>query len=263
MMAGAADMGRNGRLQGKVALITGTGGSIGRACAESFAKEGAKVIGCDIDIESAEETLQTVVDSGGEMISVQPCDLIDPEQVSRLIAKAVDAYGRLDVLLNNAAKTWFEWIPDMTYELWRKTFESELDSVFLLCREAWPHLTKNEGASIINMGAASAKRCYEMLPALAHMPAKAGVLAMTKHLAMEGAPFNLRVNSISPGPVLTKQTVGLVEDKEWLDGILGELMIKRLGQPEDIAPAAVFLASDEASWITGMDLAIDGGSTAM
>jgi NAD(P)-dependent dehydrogenase (short-subunit alcohol dehydrogenase family) len=251
-----------GRLSGKVAVITGTGGSIGRASAQLFAKAGAKVVGCDINAESAEETLKMVQDAGGEMISVQPCDLTKQADVSALIQKAIDAYGQVNILFNNAGMAWFAWIQDMTYEDWRKTLDIELDALFLLCKEAWPHLIKHEGGSIINMGSVSGKQAYEVLPGFAHMAAKGGVIAMTKQLAMEGGAHGLRANSISPGTVYTNQTKHLAENKEWMDAMLSKLMIKRLGQPEDVAQAAVFLASDESSWVTGTDFAIDGGSTA-
>ena len=261
-MAEASNRIQVGRLSGKIAVITGTGGSIGRASAQLFAKEGAKVVGCDLNAESAEETLRMVTDAGGDMISVQPCDLTKQSEVTSLIQKAIDDYGQINILFNNAGMAWFAWIHDMTYEEWRKTMDIELDALFLLCKEAWPHLIKHEGASIINMGSVSGKQSYEVLPGLAHMAAKGGVIAMTKQLAMEGGAHNLRANSISPGTVYTNQTKQLAENKDWLDRMLSKLMIKRLGQPEDIAQAAVFLASNESSWVTGADFAIDGGSMA-
>lgn len=261
-MTEASDQAQFRRLSGKVAVITGSGGSIGRASAQLFAQAGAKVVGCDLNTETAEETLSLVTDAGGEMISVQPCDLTKPTEVSAVIQKAVDEYGQINVLFNNAGMAWFSWIQDMTFEDWRKTLEIELDALFLLCSEAWPHLIKHEGASIINMGSVSGKQAYEVLPGLAHMAAKGGVIAMTKQLAFEGGAHGLRANSISPGTVYTNQTKHLAENKEWLDAMLSKLMIKRLGQPEDIAQAAVFLASDESSWVTGADFAIDGGSMA-
>ncbi len=261
-MAEASDKTQFGRLSGKIVVITGTGGSIGRVSAQLFTKAGAKVVGCDLNAEWAQETLRIVTDAGGEMISVQPCDLTKQTDVSSLIQKAIDEYGQINILLNNAGMAWFEWIHDMTYEVWRKTLEIELDALFLICKEAWPHLIKREGASIINIGSVSGKQAYEVLPGLAHMAAKGGVIAMTKQLAMEGGAHNLRANSISPGTVYTNQTKHLAENKEWMDRMLSKLMIKRLGQPEDVAQAAVFLASDESSWVTGADFAIDGGSMA-
>ena len=261
-MAEASSQIQSDRLSGKVAVITGTGGSIGRASAQLFTQAGAKVVGCDLNAESGEETLRMVRDAGGEMISVQPCDLTKQTAVSGLIQTAIDEYGQINILFNNAGMAWFEWIQDMTFEVWRKTLDIELDALFLLCKEAWPHLIKHEGASIINVGSVSGKQAYEVLPGLAHMAAKGGVIAMTKQLAMEGGEHNLRANSISPGTVYTNQTKHLAENKEWMDTMLSKLMIKRLGQPEDIAQAAVFLASDESSWVTGADFAIDGGSMA-
>lgn len=252
----------NGRLQGKIAIITGAGGSIGRASAYLFAMEGAKVVGCDLNVESAEETLKMVTEAGGNMISVHPCDITKQEDVSALIRKTVETYGQINVLFNNAGTAWFNWIAELTYEEWRKTLAIELDAIFLMCKEVWPHLIKNDGASIINMGSVSGKQAYEVLPGLAHMAAKGGVIAMTKQLAMEGGAHNLRANTLSPGTVYTNQTKELAENKDWHDAMLAKLMIKRLGQPEDIAQAALFLASDESSWVTAADFPIDGGTTA-
>jgi NAD(P)-dependent dehydrogenase (short-subunit alcohol dehydrogenase family) len=250
------------RLKNKVAIITGTAGGQGRAAAKLFAAEGAKVVGCDIKAEEAEETVEMVKAAGGEMISMHPCDLTDPGQIKALVDLAVDNHGGIDVLYNNAAMAYFGWVEDITYETWSATIQQELDVAFRICKEAWPHLVARGGGSIINVGSVSGKIVYEVLPGLAHSAAKGGVIAMTRQLAMEGGQHGIRANTISPGLVRTAQTEAFLEDPGWSEPMMRKLMIKRVGEPEDVAPCAVFLASDESSWVTGADFAIDGGTTA-
>ena len=252
----------SGRLEGKVTIITGTAGGQGRAAAKVFAAEGAKVVGCDIKVDAAEETVGTVKAAGGEMISMQPCNLTDLAQVEALFDLATDTYGGFDVLYNNAAMAYFAWMEEMTYELWNATIQQELDIVFRTCKEAWPRLLAGGGGSIINTGSASGSGVYDVLPGLAHSASKGGVIAMTRQLAMEGGPHGIRANTISPGLVKTAQTEALLEDPNWYEPMMRRLMIKRVGEPEDIAWCAVYLASDESSWVTGADFAIDGGTMA-
>jgi NAD(P)-dependent dehydrogenase (short-subunit alcohol dehydrogenase family) len=250
-----------GRLDGKVAIITGTGGGQGRAAARAFAAEGAKVVGCDVKEEGAAETLREVTDAGGEMISLHPCDLTDPEHVDRLMELAIDTYGGVDVLYNNAAVAQFAWIEDMTYEQWRSTMVYELDIVFLVCKAAWSHLKTSKGA-IINTGSTSGSIVYQPLPGLAHSAAKAGVISMTRHLAMEGGPHGIRANAISPGLIDTPASHDFVVQDDWREGMMRHHMLKRVGAPEDVVGAAVYLASDESSFVTGANFCIDAGTTA-
>lgn len=252
----------NGRLHGRVAIITGTGGSIGHAAALRFAREGARVVGVDRDAAAAERTLQSVRGAGGEMVSLQPCDLTTPDGAAALVAFSLDAYGRIDVLFNNAAFAHFAWFDSMTHDLFRATLRDELDIVFHATRAAWPHLVAAGAGAIVNTASVSGMIPYEVLPGLAHSTAKGGLLAMTRHLAMEGAPHNVRANAISPGLIETNQTRALLDDADWWRGMRAKLMLKRVGQPEDVASAAAFLASDDARWITGVNLPVDGGTTA-
>ncbi|MGK9063742.1 SDR family NAD(P)-dependent oxidoreductase [Stutzerimonas chloritidismutans] len=253
------------RLAGQVAVVTGIGSGIGQACALMFAREGASVVGCDIDAASAQKTLATAAAESLEMTSLHPCDLTQPEGAQRLVQFALERHGGIDVLVNAAAFGAFAWIEDMDYESqWRKTLTGELDIVFLLCQAAWPHLKQRGGASIINFASANAWMALEGSPALAHCAGKGGVLAMTRQLAMEGGPYRIRANSISPGLVETAATrAHLARDPALLEAALGKQILReRVGRPEDIGWAAIYLASDEAAWVTGADLNIDGGATA-
>jgi NAD(P)-dependent dehydrogenase (short-subunit alcohol dehydrogenase family) len=251
-----------GRLQGKICIITGTGSGMGRAAALAFAREGARVVGCDINAATAEETLAAVRAAGGEMMSVQPCDLSQRVDVDRLVAATLAKHGAIDVLYNNASMAYFAWATEMTYDAWSRTLREELDIVFHTCQAVLPHMMQRGAGSIINVGSVSGKVAYQVLPALAHMAAKGGVIAMTKQIAMEAGKYNVRCNTISPGLVLTAQTKAFIDTPEWFAPMKAKLMLGRVGTPEDIAPLAVYLASDESSWVTGADFAIDGGTTA-
>jgi NAD(P)-dependent dehydrogenase (short-subunit alcohol dehydrogenase family) len=250
------------RLGGKVCVITGSGGSIGRAACRKFAGEGALIVGCDINAEAAEATLTEVRAAGGQMTSLHPCDLTITDDCDRLVSVALDTYGGIDVLYNNAAMAYFGWMTEMTPELFMRTIIEELNIVFVLTRAAWPHLLKRGKASIINTASAAAHQPNAVVPGVAHSSAKAGVWSMTRQFAMEGGKHQVRANSISPGPTVSNQTRAYLEDpKFW--GVMGQkIMLERPGQPDDIANCAVFLASDESSWITGADIRVDGGMTA-
>ncbi len=250
------------RLKGKVCIITGTGSGMGRAAALLFAQEGAKIVGCDVNEATGRATLEAVRAGGGDMMSLQPCNMAQRADVDRLMALAVDTYGGVDVLYNNGSMAYFAWLTDMTYESWSNTLREEIDLVFHACQAVFPLMKTRGGGSIINVGSVSGKMAYKVLPALAHMAAKGGVIAMSKQVAMEGGPHRIRCNTISPGLVLTAQTKAFIDNPEWFGPMRDKLMLGRVGLPEDIAPLALYLASDESSWVTGADYAIDGGTTA-
>lgn len=250
------------RLKGKVAIVTGVGAGIGKGVALMFARHGAAVVGCDIDAKAAQATVDQARAEGLTFASVHPCDLTTPEGAQALISYTVEAHGGFDILVNAAAMGVFAFLDTMTFEDWRRTMAGELDIVFLACKAAWPHLVARGGGSIINFASANARQALNGSGALAHCAGKGGVLAMTRQLAMEGGPHKIRANTISPGLIVTAATAPVVANPAFEAEVMRKLMIKRLGQPEDVAWLATFLASDESRWITGADHAIDGGATA-
>jgi NAD(P)-dependent dehydrogenase (short-subunit alcohol dehydrogenase family) len=251
------------RLKGKVAVVTGTGSGIGQGCALMFARHGAQVMGCDINAGTAQATVDQARQEGLAIDSFHPCDLTDPQQVRTLMARTAEHYGGIDVLVNAGAFGAFEFIEQLDYERdWKRTLSGELDVVFLGCQAAWPYLKQRGGGSIVNFASANAHVAHPVAGALAHCAGKGGVLAMTRQLACEGGPHNIRANSISPAMIVTGATKPELAKPGYTEGILAKLMIKRLGQPEDIAWFATYVVSDEASWVTGADFRIDGGATA-
>lgn len=248
------------RLAGKIALVTGAGNGIGRGCALAFAAEGAHVLAVDIDADAARATC---AQSRGTIEAVAPVDLTDEAAVEALVGDVVRAQGRLDILVNAAAFATFGWIDTLSYADWRRTLTGELDIAFLAVRGFWPLLKASGHASVINFASANARHALEGSPALAHCAGKGGVLAMTRQLAMEGAPHGIRANTISPGFIQTAATAAHVAaDPGFVATVLAKNMIKRLGRPEDVAACAVWLASDEAGYVTGADITVDGGATA-
>jgi NAD(P)-dependent dehydrogenase (short-subunit alcohol dehydrogenase family) len=239
------------RLSGKVCVITGTGGSVGRAAAVVFAREGASVVGCDVNVEAAQATVDLVLGEGGTMQSLHPCDLTSPAGCQTLVEFAISGFGRVDVLFNNAAMAHFNWLEDITDEEWDRDRREEVDLVFYLTRATWPHLKASRGV-VVNMASLNASLSFRPLPSLAHTTAKAGIIGMTRQLAMEGRERGIRANSISPGVIETNQTREQLNDPEWADYMLGKTLLGRLGEPEEIA-------SDESSYITGIDVVVDGG----
>ncbi|HEY4095500.1 MAG TPA: SDR family oxidoreductase [Baekduia sp.] len=251
-----------GRLDGKVALITGTGGGMGATAAALFAAEGARIVGCDVLVEGARETVQRVRAAGGEMVSLEPCDLTDAAQAQALVALALDTYGGVDIVYNNAATARFNTVADMTFEEWEYTITGELHLVFHVCSAVWPHLVTRGGGSIISTASVAGHRGSAINGILAHSTGKGGLMAMSRQLAAEGGPHGIRANTISPGIVMSPATESRLEDADWHESQLATVMLDRLGRVDDVAKAALFLASDDSSWITGIDLRVDGGMVA-
>ncbi|MDB5582972.1 MAG: hypothetical protein JWR80_8148 [Bradyrhizobium sp.] len=251
-----------GRLEGKVCIITGSGGAIGRASALLFAREGAQVVGCDISAEAGAATVEAVRANGGTMTSLHPCDITKADQCQALVDFAVGEFGRLDILFNNAGKLYYAWLDDApSTDFWYQTIDQELNLTFLMTRAAWPQLTARGGA-IVNMASTAGWIAFEVLGGLAHCAAKGGVLAMTRQLAMEGRKHGVRANSISPGVIKTPGNEARFADPVWAAPMLQKIMRGSPGQPAEIAAVALFLASDESAFVNGADIIADGGMTA-
>jgi len=246
------------RLENRVCIITGVAGSMGREAALTFAREGALVVGCDLHVDAAEAAVEAVRAAGGTMVSRHPCDLTTPSDCKALVDLAVSTFGRIDVLFNNAAMAYFNWLEDISDEEWDRNRREEVDLVFFLTRAAWPHLKASRGV-IVNTASLTALMSFRNLGSLAHTTAKAGIIGMTRQLAMEGRDYGIRANSISPGVIETNQTREQLKDPEWASYMLGKTLLGRLGRPEEVAKVALFLASDDSSYVTGVDIVVDGG----
>jgi NAD(P)-dependent dehydrogenase (short-subunit alcohol dehydrogenase family) len=250
------------RLEGRRVLITGTGSDAGQGFAiqQLFAREGARVVGCDIVPGGAERTAEQMVQEGYDVTGMT-VDLSDPAAAEGWVRQAAEHLGGIDVLYNNAARAAFAPFGEMTLDLWQRVIRDELDVVFHTLRPAWEFLVDSGRASIINTASLGAIRGLAPLGQAAHAAAKAGVIGLTKTLAAEGAAHGIRANAISPGLVKSAAT------DRWVVGELREFeigvhLLRRPGLGEDIAHLALYLASDESSWVTGQNISVDGGATA-
>ncbi|WP_107657324.1 SDR family NAD(P)-dependent oxidoreductase [Nocardia suismassiliense] len=250
------------RIDGKVALITGVAGGQGRAASILFARAGASVVGCDLVVDGTAETARLVREAGGVMSTLAPCDVSDPAAVAELIEHAVSRFGGLDIVYPNAATARFGAVESFSLEDWRFTLRQELETTFLTCQTAWPALVERGGGSIITVGSIAGHRGSKLFATAAHAAAKGAVIALTRQLAIEGAPHGIRANSISPGPVRTPAMAAALVDAEMAAAVAQGPLLDRIGEPADVAHTALFLASSAAAWITGVDIRVDGGMTA-
>jgi NAD(P)-dependent dehydrogenase (short-subunit alcohol dehydrogenase family) len=250
------------RLPNKVALITGAGGGIGRESALLFSEEGARIVAVDVDPESGGKTVSLVRDRGGDATFVH-ADVSRADDCRRMIEEAERAYGKLDVLFNNAGIMHGQDDNAETTEeaIWDLTIAINLKGVFLGCKYGIPALRRAGGGSVINtasfvalMGAAT--------PQIAYTASKGGVLAMTRELAVVHARENIRVNALCPGPLRTELLMKFLDTEEKRQRRLVHIPLGRFGESVEVARAALFLASDESSYLTGTSFTIDGGITA-
>lgn len=246
------------RFEGKVAIVTGGAQGIGRGIARRLAAEGASVVIADIDVTRGQQTAAEIAGDGGSAVFIE-ANVTHEQDVNRLVAGAVDRFGRLDLLVNNAGASPRRPFVDLTLSDWRALIDLNLSSMFLCAKAALPHLRQNQGASVVNIASLHA---FLTVPGLsAYAAAKGGVVALTRSMAIEFAP-EVRVNAVAPGVIETEAWFSAVQDVEAArQHRLKFHPVGRLGQPEDIAAAVTFLASEDASFITGVTLPVDGGLT--
>ncbi|MFI6037350.1 SDR family NAD(P)-dependent oxidoreductase [Streptomyces sp. NPDC051315] len=247
------------RLEGRVALISGTARGQGRAAALRFAAEGALVVGGDLRHEEAVETQRLIARDGGTALTPGPLDVTDENSVRSWIEEAVDAFGGVDIVYANAGAVRFGAIDSQPYEDFAFTMRAELDSVWLTVHLAWPHLVRSRGC-VLTVGSTAGLTGSLTNRRTAHSASKGAVIALTRQLAAEGAPHGIRANCVSPGLIDTDGSrANLLADDHPMRDIARLIPLGRVGSPDDVVDAAVFLASDEAAYVTGANLVVDGG----
>jgi NAD(P)-dependent dehydrogenase (short-subunit alcohol dehydrogenase family) len=247
------------RLKGKVAIITGTGSGMGRAACILFAKEGAKVVAAELDVKLGQETVDIAKKAGGEAIFVET-DVSKPEDCQKMVKAAVDTYGKVDVLYNNAAIIGWEGVPlaEAAIDNFNKVIEVNLKGTFYGMKYTIPEMLKGGGGSIVNASSCVVERT--MYNFGGYCASKGGVLALSRQAAADYIDKNIRVNAIHPCFVKTPMLNIFLAGNPEVEKQLATLHpMGRLGNPEEVASLALFLASDEASWITGIDVTVDGG----
>lgn len=246
------------RLEGRVAVITGAGSGMGRAMALLFAREGARVVAVDWVGESAEETVRLVANEGkGEAVAVR-ADVSHAQDVDRMITTAGERFGGLDILCNNAGVLDMKPVTETDDATWERVLNVNLKGVFLGCRRAIPEMIKRGKGAIVNT--ASIAGLVAEAGGFTYTVSKHGVIGITRAVAATYGPQGIRANAICPGAVETGMTRDLLKDPATLQG-LSSVPLRRVGEPMDIAQAALYLASDDAKFVTGALLVVDGGWT--
>lgn len=246
------------RLNNKTAIVTGARKGIGRAIAMALAKEGANVVVSDISKDDCQKVVAEIESRGGKGLALK-CDVSSRVEVEAMVKKTVAEFGRVDVLVNNAGIINFKPFLQLTDKDWDSTLNVNLKGQFLCAQTAAREMVKNKWGRIINIASISCGGCGIAFPLIAHYTSsKGGVVALTEALALELTPQGINVNAICPGAIDTDMAKGVKESGQ-LAQVLARIPKGRLGQPEDIANLAVFLASDESDYISGTAIVIDGG----
>ncbi|TSB47043.1 SDR family NAD(P)-dependent oxidoreductase [Alkalicoccobacillus porphyridii] len=248
------------RLTGKIALITGAGSGIGRVTAELFAKEGATVIVNDIDTVRAEETTHTIHKNGGKAMFIQ-ADTTDAVSVKLMIDEIIQTYSVIDILFNNAGISGIGRLHELEEEDWDRIMRVNVKGVYLPSKYVLPHMMNQNSGTIINMSSCIAE--IGLADRASYATTKGAVLSLTKSMQVDYAPYNIRVNALLPGTIFTPFVEDYLSKSADPDAAIAKVKTRQLsgelGKPEDVAKAALFLASDESTFIMGSPLYVDGG----
>lgn len=247
------------RMNGKVAIVTGAGSGMGLEEARLLAQEGAKVVLTDINFDAVQAVAKSIQEDGGDAIAIKH-DVASEDNWSEVVAEAMSKYGKIDVLVNNAGISMAVGLLDTSMDQWNRVMNINVTSVFLGMKHVIPHMGANGGGSIINIS--SIAGLTGSSGAGAYTASKGAVRMLSKAAAVDFGGQNIRVNSVHPGFISTPMSSQFVEDPQMLQFFLSQTALPRVGQASEVAQAVLFLASDEASYITGVELPVDGGVTA-
>jgi len=246
-------------LKDKVAIITGARRGMGKSHALKLAEAGAKVVVSDITEDDCQKVVEEIKGKGGEAIAVK-CDVTKKEEVEEMVKQAVEKWGKVDILINNAGICQFKPFLELTEEEWDRTIDINLKGYFLCAQAVAKEMEKQKSGVIVNIASVASGQVGIGMATLAHYCAsKGGIIAMTEALAVELAPFGIRVNAIAPGMIETPMIDPVKSDPQTMEGMLAKVPMGRVGQPEEVSNLVLFLASEQSSYMTGSTVVIDGG----
>jgi 3-oxoacyl-[acyl-carrier protein] reductase len=246
-------------LKNKVAIVTGARRGMGRTHALVLAQAGAKVVVSDISSEDCEKVVKEIEKEKGKALAVK-CDVSKKGEVDELIKKTIDKWGKIDILVNNAGICQFKPFLDLTEEEWERTININLKGYFLCAQAAAKEMAKQKKGAIVNIASIAMGQVGVGFLNLAHYSAsKGGIVGMTETLALELAPYNIRVNAVAPGMIDTPMVDAVMQDPKTAEATLAQVPLHRAGKPEEVSNLVLFLASDESSYMTGSTVVVDGG----
>ena len=246
-------------LKGKVAIVTGARRGMGRTHALALAKAGAKVAVADISLEECQRVVEEIAKQGGEAMAIK-CDVSKKKEVDEMVKKIVKEFGKIDILVNNAGIAQFVPFLEMTEEEWDRTLDINLKGYFLCAQACVKEMVKQKSGVIVNIASvAMGQQGVGMSNIVHYCASKGGIAGMTEALAVELAPYNIRVNAISPGMIETPMISSIKQDSKTVEAMLAKIPMRRVGKPEEVSNLVLFLASEVSSYMTGSTVIIDGG----